>query len=86
MFFVKNDEATVDDIVRWVNKPEQRGLRERLPHFAHDPEDWGLRVQAMVEDYIPNEARKQQVDVAMSTNFAFGGQNACLIFKRVQAR
>ena len=34
-------------------------------------------------DYIPNEARKQQVDVAMSTNFAFGGQNACLIFKRV---
>jgi len=34
-------------------------------------------------DYIPNEARRQQVDVAMSTNFAFGGQNACLIFKRV---
>ncbi|HZJ10240.1 MAG TPA: beta-ketoacyl-[acyl-carrier-protein] synthase II, partial [Trueperaceae bacterium] len=34
-------------------------------------------------DYIPNEARQQQVDVAMSTNFAFGGQNACLIFRRV---
>lgn len=34
-------------------------------------------------DYIPNEARQQQVDVALSTNFAFGGQNAALLFKRV---
>ncbi len=34
-------------------------------------------------DYIPNEARAQQVDYALSTNFAFGGQNAALIFKRV---
>lgn len=33
-------------------------------------------------DYIPNEARAQQVDYALSTNFAFGGQNAALIFKR----
>ncbi|MFA5594642.1 MAG: beta-ketoacyl-ACP synthase II [Trueperaceae bacterium] len=34
-------------------------------------------------DYIPNEARQQQVDVALSTNFAFGGQNAAVLFKRV---
>src|SRR5690554_399182 len=34
-------------------------------------------------DYVPNEPRRQQVDVAISTNFAFGGQNACLVFKRV---
>lgn len=33
-------------------------------------------------DYIPNEPREQQVDYALSTNFAFGGQNAALIFKR----
>ncbi len=34
-------------------------------------------------DYIPNEAREQVVDYVLSTNFAFGGQNAALVFKRV---
>lgn len=34
-------------------------------------------------DYIPNEPREAKVDYALSTNFAFGGQNAALIFKRV---
>jgi 3-oxoacyl-[acyl-carrier-protein] synthase II len=34
-------------------------------------------------DYIPHEARQQQVDVAVSTNFAFGGQNAAVVFGRV---
>src|SRR5690606_30391045 len=33
-------------------------------------------------DYIPNEARHLPIEAAMSTNFAFGGQNACLIFKK----
>ncbi len=34
-------------------------------------------------DYIPNEAREKKVEYALSTNFAFGGQNAALIFKKV---
>ena len=34
-------------------------------------------------DYIPNEAREQKVDYVLSTNFAFGGQNAALVFKRI---
>ncbi len=33
-------------------------------------------------DYIPNEARKLQVQVTMSNSFGFGGTNACLIFQR----
>ncbi len=34
-------------------------------------------------DYIPNEARKQQVDYALSNSFGFGGHNVSLILKRV---
>lgn len=34
-------------------------------------------------DYVPNEAREAKVDVAMTNSFAFGGQNATLVFKGV---
>ena len=34
-------------------------------------------------DYIPLEARRQQVEYAMSNSFGFGGTNATLIFRRV---
>jgi 3-oxoacyl-[acyl-carrier-protein] synthase II len=34
-------------------------------------------------DYVPNEARRVTVDVAMSNSFGFGGHNACLILKRM---
>jgi 3-oxoacyl-[acyl-carrier-protein] synthase II len=33
-------------------------------------------------DYVPNQARKQQVDVTLSNSFGLGGQNACLVLKR----
>ena len=33
-------------------------------------------------DYIPNEARRKQVDVALSNSFGFGGQNITLILRR----
>ncbi len=33
-------------------------------------------------DYVPNEARHVNVDVAMGTSMGFGGHNTCLIFKR----
>ncbi|MFD2609853.1 beta-ketoacyl-ACP synthase II [Deinococcus taklimakanensis] len=34
-------------------------------------------------DYIPDGAREQQVEYVLSNSFAFGGQNAALLFKRV---
>ena len=33
-------------------------------------------------DYVPNEARRVNVDIAMGTSMGFGGHNTCLIFKR----
>jgi len=33
-------------------------------------------------DYVPNTARKQQVNVALSNSFGLGGQNACVVLKR----
>lgn len=32
-------------------------------------------------DYVPNEARKQEVKVAMSNSLGFGGHNATIVFK-----
>jgi len=35
-------------------------------------------------DYVPNQARKMQVNVAISNNLGFGGHNASLVFKALK--
>jgi 3-oxoacyl-[acyl-carrier-protein] synthase II len=36
-------------------------------------------------DYVPNAARKVAVDVCVSNNFGFGGQNDSLVVRRFTA-
>ena len=33
-------------------------------------------------DYVPNEARRVNPQVALSNSFGFGGHNGCLVFRR----
>jgi beta-ketoacyl-acyl-carrier-protein synthase II len=33
-------------------------------------------------DYIPNESRRQEVEIGVSNSFGFGGHNACVVFRR----
>ncbi|HAA7127033.1 TPA_asm: beta-ketoacyl-[acyl-carrier-protein] synthase II [Listeria monocytogenes] len=35
-------------------------------------------------DYVPNEARETNVNVAISNSFGFGGHNATLVFKKME--
>ncbi|MFA5338083.1 MAG: beta-ketoacyl-[acyl-carrier-protein] synthase family protein [Candidatus Omnitrophota bacterium] len=35
-------------------------------------------------DCVPNQARKQKVSIVLNNAFAFGGNNSCVVFKKIQ--
>jgi 3-oxoacyl-[acyl-carrier-protein] synthase II len=55
----------------------ERGILPPTINYEYPDPDCDL-------DYIPNESRERQVDVAVSNSFGFGGHNACLVFRRWQ--
>jgi 3-oxoacyl-[acyl-carrier-protein] synthase II len=53
---------------------------------AHDeiPPTMGLEEAESEFDYVPNVARRHRVEVAMNNAYAFGGNNASLIFRKCE--
>jgi len=51
-----------------------RGVLTPTINYVPDPE--------LDLDFVPNQAREKQVEVALSNSFGFGGCNGTLVFGR----
>ncbi len=58
-------------------KSIQNGLIHPTINYQHPDPGCDL-------DYVPNEARKADVAHVLSNSFGFGGQNACVVFSRME--
>ena len=58
-------------------KSIQTGVIHPTVNYEHPDPDCDL-------DYVPNEARRADVNTVLSNSFGFGGQNACVVFGRFE--
>ncbi len=58
-------------------KSIQNGLIHPTINYQHPDPECDL-------DYVPNEAREVDVAHVLSNSFGFGGQNACVVFSRME--
>ena len=56
-------------------KSIQQGVIHPTANYEYPDPDCDL-------DYVPNEARRAEVDTVLSNSFGFGGQNACVVFSK----
>jgi 3-oxoacyl-[acyl-carrier-protein] synthase II len=54
----------------------QKGVLLPTINYIPDPQFGGL-------DFVPNKARRQRHEIALSNAFGFGGTNCCVIFRGV---
>jgi len=54
----------------------QQGMLLPTINYLHDPRYDGL-------DFVPNQARRQAPEIALSNAFGFGGTNCCIVFRGV---
>ncbi len=52
----------------------RQGMLLPTINYLHDPQYDGL-------DFVPNAARKQNYEIALSNAFGFGGTNCCIVFR-----
>jgi 3-oxoacyl-[acyl-carrier-protein] synthase II len=58
-------------------KTLQTGIIHPTVNYEHPDPDCDL-------DYVPEGTRHADVKIVMKNSFGFGGQNACLVFKRYE--
>jgi 3-oxoacyl-[acyl-carrier-protein] synthase II len=58
-------------------KSIETGMIHQTINYEHKDPDCDL-------DYVPEGPRRLDVDVVLKNSFGFGGQNACLVFKRFE--
>src|SRR6266516_2367855 len=62
----------------WVTLAVHEGLLPPTINYEVEDPECDL-------DYVPNEARKVDLEYAVNNSFGFGGHNACVVFRRYAA-
>lgn len=58
-----------------------------LPTLGYSDDDLeSLKENAGKIDFVPNKAKKKELDVVMSNSFAFGGNNASIVFTKEKGK